>query len=302
MRPRPSIPILVVLFAVSLLTVAAHAKNREAKLYAITNWPSSGTCKGNDVSAWDDMTLAWYDEITSGPVFFKDGTWINNNLSRKIFCDPDSGFSPCEDYKHQDDADAAMIALHGTDSNHHWAGLTQVQTGSDCFIQAAEGASTDQMFVGDADLEFLHLSSCNSMDDDNLNWTRKMFADVDSPTTGARLHQADGFHGVMAISSGRAGDYEDFADDAHWVSIADAWTDNLYDTDITYKNGAVGDQCPVAFTVSNSKADAKMRLFAERYNAIFNDPSGSGAFAYQYYDDCDPVGDDPFDDPNDPNK
>ncbi|HWW61362.1 MAG TPA: DUF6345 domain-containing protein [Thermoanaerobaculia bacterium] len=299
MKPNTIRCLLPAVCFLILCAASAQADPREAKLYVITNWPSSGTCKGNDVAAWDDMALGWYDQITAGPEYFKDGVWNNGNLSRRVLCDPDSGQTPCDDWKRIDDADAAMIALHGTDVGKHWAGLTQVQSGSDCLIHAAEGASTDALFVGDGDLEFLHLSSCFSMDDDNLNSTWRLFADVDSPSTGNRLHQADGFHGVMAISAGRTGDYADFADDAHWISIADAWTDNLYDEDITYNNGKTGDQCPVAYAVSNVFGDALTRLIFERYNFVFPDPAGNNYIAYQFYDGCDPVGETPFDDPND---
>jgi hypothetical protein len=276
----------------------AQANHLEAKLYVITNWPGSGSCSANDVSSWDDMTFAWYNAIGDGPVFFKDGSWTNGNLSRQQFCDPDSGFSPCDDDKRVDEADAAMIALHGSDHSKHWDGSLLVASGGDCKLHGPEGASTDALFVGDYDLEFLHISSCLSMDDDNINTAKRLFADVDSPSNGQRLHQADGFHGVMAISSGRADDYEDFADDAHYVSIADAWTDNMYDEDITYNTGASGDQCPVALTIGSSPADALTRLFVERYSYILSDPASNSWIAYQFYDGCDPVAETPFVDPN----
>ena len=288
---------LVCAVLLAAAALPAGANHLEAKVYAITNWPSSGDCNGNDVSAWDDMALAWLDEIADGPVFFRDGAWINSLLRRSILCDPDSGFSPCDDADRIDDADAALIALHGSDSGRHWSGLL-LQDDGDCRIHAPEGASTDAMFLGDVDLEFLHLSSCNSMDDDNLNWTRRMFADIDSLTNGARLHIATGFHGVMAISTGRADDYEDFADDAHDVAISDAWLDNLYDDDVDYTDGSSGAQCPVAFAASNSANSAKSRLNSERYTDIKTDPIGNNGFAYAFYELCDPVGDLPFVDPN----
>ena len=294
----PRLLALVCLAAMAAAPAAQAANNREAKLYVITNWPASGSCSANDVAAWDDMTLAWYDAIGAGPVFFKDGVWTNNSLSRKQFCDPDTGLSPCDDFNRVDDADAAMIALHGSDHNNHWDGSLLVASGSDCKLHGPEGAATDALFVGDYDLEFLHLSSCLSMDDDNINTAKRLFADVDSPVNGQRLHQADGFHGVMAISSGRDGDYEDFGDDAHYSSLADAWTDNMYDEDITYNNGATGDQCPVALSVGASVADAMSRLIIENYSIIFSDPTSNSWIAYQFYAGCDPVAETPFVDPN----
>ena len=143
------------------------------------------------------------------------------------------------------------------------------------------------------DLEFLHFSSCNSMDDDNLKSAWRMFQDVDSASNGARLHQADGFHGVMWISSGRADDYEDFADDAHYVSIRTAWLDNLYDDEV---NG-VYEQCPLAYAVGPTFADAKARLSGERYTHIYSDPGPIGYVAFATFAGCDPMADNPFVDP-----
>jgi hypothetical protein len=190
-----------------------------------------------------------------------------------------------------------MIAVHGTDSSNHWAGALLVETEGSCSIHAAEGASTDALFVGDQDLEFLHLSSCQSLDDDNVNYAKHMFEDVDSASTGRRLHQLDGFHGVMAISSSRDGDYEDFADDGHYTSMADAWTDNLYDSAVDYEN-ADGAQCPVALVIGSSVADALGRMLLENYAFTFPDPASNSYISYQFYDHCLPYGETSFNDPN----
>ena len=291
---------LVVLVACAALAGATsvQANHREAKLYVITDWPfSTLACSENDVPDWDDMTLAWYDELTGHGTYFGDGVWTNGSLSRKQLCDPDSGKSPCTDYDRVDDADAAMIAVHGTDSSNHWAGALLVETDGSCSIHAAEGAASDALFVGDQDLEFLHLSSCQSMDDDNINYVKHMFEDADSASTGRRLHQLDGFHGVMAISTSREGDYEDFADDGHYTSIADAWTDNLYDSAVDYDD-VEGAQCPVALAIGSSAADAKGRLLIESYTITFPDPTSNNFFSYQFYDHCRPYGEDSFNDPN----
>jgi hypothetical protein len=290
----------VILVACAALAAATsvQANHREAKLYVITDWPFSGlTCSANDVPDWDDMTLAWYNELKDHAYYFGDGVWTNGSLSRKQLCDPDSGKSPCTDYDRVDDADAAMIALHGADSNNHWAGSLLVETDGSCQIHAAEGASTDALFVGDKDLEFLHLSSCYSMNDDNINYAKHIFEDVDSASTGRRLHQLDGFHGVMAISSSRDGDYEDFADDGHYTSLADAWTDNMYDPDVSYSDGD-GAQCPVALAIGSNEADAMIRLTLENYTSSFPDPTSNNYLSYQFYDHCRPYAEDSFNDPN----
>ena len=292
--------LLPVLCLMILCAASAQADPREAKLYTITDWPMSGDCAGNDLFDWDDMALGWYNRIIAGPEFFGDGVWTNTSMSRKLFCDPDSAVSPCNDTKRIDDADAAMVAFHGFDRNGHWGGLMQVESDDNkCSIQAPEGAASDGLFVGDTDLEFLHFSSCNSMDDDNLNNTWRMFADVTSKTNGQRLHQANGFHGVMCVWGGRAGNYQNFAADGHWVSIADAWMDNLYDDDIIYSDLSMGDQCPVSYAIGDDAGDAFMRLVFERYDNVFPDPASRKYVAYLYIENCSPLGDTPFNDPND---
>jgi hypothetical protein len=291
---KPRLPVALAMAGAALLgTSGAFANHLEAKVYVVTDWPASGTCEASDRPSWDDMAFAWYDEIGDGPVFFKNGSWTNGSLSRSVLCDPDSPQSPCTDDSHIDDADAALLAFHGSDSGNHWSGALRVQTGPDCRIHAPEGASTDALFVGDVDLEFLHLSSCNSMDDDNLKYAWRMFQDVDSASNGNRLHQADGFHGVMWISEGRADDYEDFAEDAHYVSIRTAWLDNLYDDEVQ----DIYEQCPLAYAVGTTFADAKARLSGERYTNIYSDPGPIAYVAFATYLGCDPKGDDPFVDP-----
>src|SRR5262245_2403150 len=117
---RRGIALLVACAALGEAT-SVQANHREAKPYVRKDGPAF-TCSANDVPDWDDMTLAWYDELKAHPYYFGDGVWTNGSLSRQQLCDPDSGLSPCTDYDRVDDADAAMIALHGSDSLNHWAG------------------------------------------------------------------------------------------------------------------------------------------------------------------------------------
>jgi hypothetical protein len=274
----------------------ALAANREAKMFAITQWTTE--CSGGTRDSWDDMARGWYDEVTDHGVFYKDGAYVNGTMSRGRFCDPDAPTNTsCADDSYLDDADAAIIALHGSDSSNHWAGSLRVKDASgQCMLDAAEGASSDDLFAGDVDLEFLHLSSCFSMDDDNINSSWRMFQDGDSAKNGQRLHQVDGFHGIMWISSGRVDDYEDFADDAYDVSIRTAWLDNMYDDDAGSNSD---EQCPVALSVGSTPTDALNRLRGERYNNIYSDPGDIHGWAYGFFEGCDPASETPFNDPND---
>jgi hypothetical protein len=294
---------LSLLLAVALAVLASPAwAAGEAKMYVITDWSPGnlalpGGCKGNNIEDWDDMVDGWYDAINDWGVFVKDGRWVDGVFNRSLLCDPDSGVSGCSDNTRLDDADVAMIGLHGSDSGNHWQGSLRYDGSptnpADCRIDAAE-KSGGEMFVGDTDLEYLHLSSCNSMDDDNLTQTRRWFQDpVDSPVNGQRLHMATGFHGFMWISSGRADDYEDFAWGGHLL-LGSVWMDEMYDSGINFAY----EQCPVAYSVGPSLNNCVHRLTTEGYlnldPALQADPTSINFWCVQYYDGCEPKGETPF--------
>ena len=268
----------------------------EAHMYVVTTWDAE--CSASNRSFWDDMVDRWYNEIASHGWYHKARRVVDGDIDRDLFCDPDTGLPGCNDGANLDDGDAVMLGMHGSDLNNHWRGSLRRNGGAsinDCFIDAAEGAATDELFAGDLDTEFLHFSSCNSMDDDNLPFTWHLFEDpVDSPKNGRRLHQATGFHGFMWIGGCCDDQYEDFAADAHTVSIKDAWMDNMYVTGI---NGSAT-QCPVAYAVGANRTDCFYRIDNERYNNVFSDPSAIGYYCYYYYNGCDPDGETAFTDPN----
>lgn len=283
-------------FALGTVFLAAGvASALEAKMYAVTTWNAG--CSGSTRSSWDDMVKAWYDDVTNtgtsffgwcisghcGDAYSKDGSLVNGNMVNGLFADA-SRVSWGNDVTHLDDGDAVMIGLHGADVGNGWSGSLRVdEAGSgDCKIR------TPEMEIGDADLEFLHLSSCNSMDDNEWStWEKSM----------AHAHQVDGFHGLMWIGSGLVGDYDDFGDDAFDGPISDSWLDNLYYSNAFGTNNQ-DDQCPVAFAVGSTGSDALNRLHSERYNHVFSDPPHSGTtgsgtiWAATYIAGCDPQGED----------
>jgi len=286
--------------AAGMLAVSpASANHLEAKMYGVDNWDQD--CSGNSLN-WSAQVDRWYNEIEDHGWYSKDGRFVDNGMDRSPFCDPDAA-SPCNDGWRMDDGDAVMIFMHGSDSNNHWRGRLRFDGGAavnDCWIDAPESGTEygagAELYAGDMDMEFLHFSSCNSMDDDNLTNSWRMFRDpIDSPQNGRRLHQADGFHGFMWIGSSLRADYEDFADDAFSVSIKDSWMDNMRRNNMGSNND---DQCPVAMAIGSDRADCFNRIDNERYNNIFSDPSSNGYYCYYYYDGCDPAGDGPFSDPN----
>jgi len=278
--------ILALWAIISITTCKSYAL--EAKMFAITNWTS--TCSAGSRSYWDDMCDAWYDEITNcGFKFFgwcvwghcdscfsRDGSWVNGYMSPAPFADPSLVSWGLDEY-YLDEADAAIICLHGGDNNGRWRGKTRYKSSGDCYINAI-----DEMTVGDWDLEFLHLSSCHSMDDNMIGEAWKYFSRSGSSRV---LHQVDGFHGCMWIGSSFVSDYEDFADDAFDMNIGLAWMENMYRGNI---NGQYT-QCPIAYAVGANANDCFNRLFNEQYDNVYSDPSSVGYFCYYYYPGCHPA-------------
>lgn len=266
--------LLAITLALLLTTTVAPpqvlANHLEAKMYGVTRW--DGGCSGSTRDSWDNMADAWYDEMGDSSWYFKKFSLTNGNIINSKFADAtkvawgaDSGFL--------DDADAAILFWHGAESGDIYRGSMRVdESGSgDCKI------NQNEMELGDQDLEFLALSSCQSMDDNQWKEWWKSFKG---------LHQLDGFHGLMWISSGRVSDYRNFAEDAFDDNIADAWLDNLYDTNIGDDNV---DQCPVAYGVGNGNTDLWNRMDHERYDNIFSDPTTHTRWGATYIIGCDPA-------------
>jgi len=268
--------------ALALVALPAHAR-QEAKMYAVTTWNAG--CSGGTRDSWDDMADGWYDAITDSgfsflgwcmwghcsDYFSRDGRQSNGSVVNSKFADA-SVVTWGNDTPRLDDADAALVAWHGAESGNVYQGSMRVdESGNgDCTLRR------DEMQVGDSDLEFLHLSSCQSMDDNQWSdWWRAF----------GGAHQVNGFHGLMWISSSFVGDYEDFADDAFDNTIADAWLDNLYRADISGSD----DQCPVSYAVGANAADTWSRIGTERYNRVLSDPTRIGYWGVIFISGCDPA-------------
>ena len=265
----------VCMLGVCLALCSGPLAAREVKKLVITDF--TNTCGGDDVGAWNNMVDGWYDEMDDES-YTKDGAYVNGNMTLERFCDPDWN-GDCDDDHYIDDADAFILGTHGADSGDHWQGVMRWSWNGHCRVDG--GGSSDEMWVGDWDAEFVTLASCNSADDDNLPGIRNaMFDPFDTPGHGRRAHQWDAFHGVMWISNGRRGDYDDVADDGHDGSISDAWVYNQKDSK----------QCPVAYAISSSRNGCLVRLNYERYNYVYGDPPGHNWYCWKAYANCDPTG------------
>lgn len=277
---------LAVVGALGCLAVSyipAAQAQEEAKVYAVTTW--NGGCSGSTRTWWDDMANAWYDEVTDsgfsifgwcitghcGKAYSRDGRTVDGNIVNSLFAD--SGVVGWgRDSSNLDEGDAALVAWHGSESGNVYQGSLRVN-------EAGDGDCTlrqDEMRLGNDDLEFLHLSSCQSMDDNQWGTWWRAFSGI---------HQVDGFHGLMWIGSGMVDDYEDFADDAFDTSIAEAWLDNLYIRRVSGND----DQCPVAYGVGSTVSDLWNRMNHERYDYVMSDPVTFNYWGAIYITGCDPA-------------
>lgn len=183
-----------------------------------------------------------------------------------------------------DEPDVLMIALHGGNSNEatkfRWVGIVRVdQFGDDGSLNNC-GTFQGHMEFGDFDAEFIHLSSCNSMD--KGDWY------PDWASSFKKVHQIDGFHGIMWISTGYNDEYKDFADDGFDMGIAFSWVENLY----KYRKSNES-MCPVAMAVgvgNNGQSSCWNRLNNEQYNSVFSDPTNPTYYGVIYIQGCNPKG------------
>ncbi len=274
----------ILLVGVTLCLAPAGASSREASGRVITRWDAG--CSGGTRLWWDDMVREWYDAISDGSVIFGHGSQaygraglkVNGTIVDSDFVDANAVWWGNDGGSGRPDAvDAFMLGMHGVEQSptQRWMGRVRVDEPGWGNCNAYQAA----MQFGDGDLEFLHLSSCLSMDREDWwsDWSRSF--------DGA--HQIDGFHGLMWIGSGLVDDYGDFADDAFWVSMSSAWIDNMYRPEVS---GSF-DQCPVARNVGVTSGDASLRMSYERYNLVFPDPPGLGQsrrHRVRYVSGCDP--------------
>jgi len=277
--------VLVTLISFSVISIitAGPVLGQEAKMYAVTVWNVG--CAGSTRNWWDNMVDAWYNEITNdgwsffgwcvsghcGDAYDKDGRQVNGNIVNSQFADVDK-VAWGNDTAHMDEGDAVMVAWHGSESGNIYRGSMRVNEagGGDCVLRR------DEMEIGDGDLEFLHLSSCQSMDDNQWSSWWQAYG---------RAHQVDGFHGWMWIGSGRVNNYRDFADDAFSDTIANSWLDNMYVPNISGND----DQCPVAHAVGTNSADMWNRIGTEQYDNVHSDPSNIGYWGVTWITPCDPT-------------
>jgi hypothetical protein len=256
----------------------------EARVYAVTNW--NATCGGSPRAAWDNMAQAWYDEITDDGfkifgfcfgghcdhAYLGQGVTSNGNVTNSKFADSNV-VSWGRDRRDLDNFEAIMLAWHGSESGNDYRGSMRVnESGSgDCTLLRSE------MRIGNGEADYVHLSSCNSMDSNQWGgWV--------SAYDTAR--QVDGFHGLMWIGNGLISNYEDFAEDAFDGAISSAWVRTHYVPDISGND----DQCPVAHTVGTSRNDVLTRLANDSYADRYQAPAASSNWwAVRYIRGCNPA-------------
>jgi hypothetical protein len=282
-------------------------------MYAIGDFVPSGSggCDGNDIAAWPGMAQAWWDEMGARGHYKGPGAspyrYVDGNMTVRRLCDPNLALgADCRDYQSSwpagvDWMDAAIIASHGWDDGDRWGAIMRYPWNGDCALRFGGTSGGRNMAVGDSWVQFLIGSSCQSADDDNLAGIRHAMQDA-STSSIRRAHQFDGFHGIMWISSSFNGNYRDTAAEGHSGPISYAWVTNHYknnDFECAWWDpfgwgGTCQDQCPIAYSIGTSAADASNRLLNERYNTAFSDPAGNNYYWYLYYEGCNPVGENVF--------
>lgn len=261
------------------------SSEKEAVVLVVSKW--NGDCDASNRTSWDNMLDAWYDDITdsgstpgghSSKAYVADNFRKNDGVSDDDFCDEDVvDWGADTGEGDVDEGDAVMIGLHGSEGSttSDWYGSMHTDCsgtdGSDCNCTAAQ----QEMRLGDADCEFLHLSSCFSLDDEDWD---------DWEVTFEGLHQVNGFAGIMWISTTYNGDYKGFSDDSFDIAIAEAWLDNHY-SDGFWTGG--NDHCPVSMAAGLSESDVENRIADEEYDYVFSDPDNPTDFCVIWIGGCD---------------
>ena len=256
---------LAVLMATSAWAAVPPSSGRGALCRVISKW--DGDCSGSERGNWDNMVYAWYNDLTNpffspwghgGHAWWRDGFYANTNIVDSDFTDVSIVSWGRDSWGDRiDEGDAAMIGMHGGNgSNGQWYGKVYNDEAGSGNCKTWQG----HMEFGDYDLEFLHLSSCFSMDleDWHPDWSASFRG----------IHQINGFHGIMFIRGEYIDDYAEFSDDGYDCPIALAWLDNLF------KNDPSGyQQCPVSRGVgigANGYANCFNRMYSERYNNVWS--------------------------------
>jgi len=275
------------------LLLATPAAAYTHKFYAWTTDSAECPTTSGNMFSMDDVISSWSEEMVDEG-WPRAGRLIDGDIDLDRFCDPDSSVSGCSDSSNGiDETDAVMVGLHGKDSGDHWEGLLRDQgtSGTTC----AANASND-LRAGDYDLEFLHMISCHSMDDDNLPYAWEMMQDPDdSPSSGLRLQVLMGFHGDGSIGTDLVGEYRQVANDGFNGAVSDAWMDNLYESGLEYDDIAgTWEVCPIAYSIGSTESGCESRLLTSGYGSLSSDPPSDAWYCYTYFEDCLPLGDDVF--------
>lgn len=255
------------------ITGVKQTSPQQARSYAITKW--DGNCSGSQRDWWDDMCMAWRHRMG---VKGWDQWWNNFNLVQNPkFADPaEVNWGQDNGSDGWDRGDATLICTHGGHSaSTGWSGSMHTDVGNGCSI------NTNQIRVGAASgghLRFLQLSSCNSM---NWNELDKWWG----PAAG-RVHVITGFHGFMYIGEDYVQEYEDLAEQGFSNGVGNTWMDNMHHVDHWYNSWET--VCPIVLGFGQTAAAATNAL-NEKYNDRWADQAPNWRHRV-WWSECDPDG------------
>lgn len=245
----------------------------QARSFAITKW--DGNCSGSQRDWWDDMCMAWRHKM--GDKGWEQW-WNNFSLvrARKFADNSRVAWGRDDEWNGVDRGEAALICTHGGHSaTTGWSGSMHTDEGNGCSID------TTRMMDGPASggtLRFLHLSSCNSMNWNELGmWW--------GPAAG-RVHVITGFHGYMYIGSRYVDEYRELADGGFTSGVGRLWVDRMHHVSHWYN--AWETVCPVSLGFGETAAQSDHAL-DEKYNDRWPDRAPVW-MTYMWKSKCDPDG------------
>jgi hypothetical protein len=254
-----------------LLGAAAPARADWAGSSAITTW--DGGCSGATRDWWDDMCMAWRNEMdalgwTEWHANFsqvKGKRYADDSVKAWGIDDTDGGL---------DWNDAGMMCLHGGWKAGYWKGtLYNPDPDGSCAARAAN------MRVGDFSggwMRFLHLSSCNSV---------RYSQDTQWFDAASGVHLVTGFHGLMHIGYWYVGEYSSLAAEAmSSTGVGKTWLYDMYHENHWYN--VYKTVCPMTVGFGKTKSAAQDAV-NERYKSNWNDPTPNWMNT-RWIADCDP--------------
>lgn len=215
--------------------------------------------------------------------------WKNQAVDGRDFTDPDVSASGADSTSPNgtDWADVIFYSGHGSRTcdqfTGHWSSIVMGDRndGETCSPRTAWASGFDgHMRFGGAtasrDANALVTFACQTAH--KCVWENGGY----SPMQRERFDVLNGFHGIVWEVSGYQGDLEDFANDAEWNDVGDAWIDRMYRWRKSGENN-----CPVAI-IWGENEDEVLDFYDNAGWYDFHDTGQHAISLFIYLDGCNP--------------